>query len=273
MKSTNNHLVTAAALLLAIVACACNLPTGPVVIPPVIGDPTEICIWVSADKDAFVSSGPAGQEGNLNFGRNGTLGVANGPLGRKHTYVHFTPPTLPAGSEILEAKLELFHGARNGDGSTDDINLAVGRVLEPWSPQTITWNNQPYMRGLPSSETTLRLRSQAWSGTRDISGAVDEMLASPSTNHGFIVWYQDPSGRQVDKGFYSNNDYRRKQNDLGLSPRLLIRVKLPAGKTAADLQIGYLAADHDLGALAQPVTMVRVTTISTWPADWNVTNE
>jgi hypothetical protein len=238
--------------------------------PTHTGDTGVICLWVSSDKDAFVSYGRVGEEVERNFGGYGFLSVANGPLGIKQSYVHFTPPTLPEGSEILEAKFELYHSGRNEDGTTDDVVFNVGVIRnEPWSPGTLTWSNRPDRDGLPAPETELRLRSQNWSGTPDITGLVQQMGTSPDAFRGFVVWYRDPSGRQIEKGFYSNNDVRRKQKDLGLSPRLLIRVRLPQGKSTSDMKLGFLPADTDL-TVPREVTMVEIRKSQTWPTDWNV---
>jgi hypothetical protein len=271
-RSRSNALTTAFVSLLTLGVGACDIGTV-VNSGAVSATGNTICIWVAADKDAYVATGRVGEEANSNFGHNGSLAVASGPLGRKQSYVHFTPPTLPEGSQVIEARLELYNGARNGDGTSDDINIAVGRVSDAWNPSTITWNNQPFNSGFPLAEATLRLRSDAWCGTGDIAGIVREMLADPQKNEGFFLWYQDPGGRQVDKGFYSDNDFRRKRNALGLSPRLLMRVQLPAGASMLDLRLGFLIPDHDLERLGSEITMDSVVTASTWPAHWNVTGE
>jgi hypothetical protein len=248
--------------------CCCTMCKGPDTPKP--GDTGVVCLWVSSDKDAFASYGRVGEEVDRNFGQYGFLSVANGPLGIKHSYVHFTPPTFPAGTEILEAKFEMYHSGKNEDGTTDDILLNVGVIRnEPWSPGTLTWANRPDRDGLPAPETEIRLRSQNWSGTPDITGFVQEMGTNPNAFHGFLVWYRDPSERQVEKGFYSNNDSRRTQTELGLAPRLVIRVRLPQGKPTSDMKLGYLPGDTDI-TVPREVTTVKIRKSQTWPADWNV---
>lgn len=257
--------------IITLAGCDVIAPIVPPV-PPAQSD--VVCLWIGADKDTYASYGTSGSEADRNFGRDGGLVVAAGVLARKNSYVHFTPPTMPEGTEILEAKLELYHGGRNEDGyGTDDIVLNVGVIRnEPWSPLTLTWSNRPDRGGAPPSEFPLYLRSQAWSGTSDIAGAVRTMLSEPGTNYGFVISRSDIfMDRQVEKGFYSNNDYRRRQNDLGLSPRLLVKIKLPPGKTTADMSLGFLPADNDLGRIPQPITMVRFVGSNQWPADWDVT--
>lgn len=264
---------TLAAIAFVATLSGCEV-IAPPVIPPTPAQADVVCLWIGSDKDTYASYGREGTEAEWNFGRHGNLAVAAGMLARKNSYVHFTPPTLPEGAEILEAKLELFHGGMNEDGyGTDDVTLNVGVIRnEPWSPGTLTWNNRPDRGGVAPADYPLRLRSQAWSGTPNIVDAVKGMISDPSTNYGFVISYRESfMERQLDKGFYSNNDHRRKQNDLGLSPRLLVKIKLPPGKTTDDMRLGFLPTDHDLGAIPQPIVMVRFTGSDAWPPDWNVT--
>lgn len=233
-----------------------------------------VCVWLSANKDTYASFGRVGEEAERTFGAHGSLVVATGPLGRKIAYVDFTRPVFPEGTEILLAKLELYHGGRNEDGSSDDITFSVGPVRnEPWSPATLNWNNRPDRGGMAPNEFPLYLRSQAWSGTRDIAGHVREMFGR--TDHfGFVVSHHDPSsGRQVEKGFSSNNDISRKQNDQGRAPRLLLKIKLPPGATTSDIVLPFLPADHDLERLAQPVLMMRFVQADEFPASWQASPE
>lgn len=229
-----------------------------------------VCVWLSSDRDAFVSYGRTGEEVNRNFADN-DLSVARGVLGYKYSYVNFSRPEFPEGTEIVLAKLELYHGGKNEDGTTDDITLDVGVVRnEPWGRSTITWNNRPDRGGQPFAEVPLYLRSQAWSGTGDISGYVKEMFNNPSSNYGFEISLPNTGAAHVEKGFYSNNDFHRKQNDLGLSPRLVMKIKLPPGKTMNDIRLPFLPADHDFKRLPQPVTTVNLVQSGEFPQDWNV---
>jgi hypothetical protein len=232
-----------------------------------------VCFWISATKDAHVSYGRTGEEVDQNFGLNGSLVVAVGPIARKRSYVDFSLPTFPAGTEVQAAKLELYHSGKNEDGYTDDITMNVARIPsgETWTPAAITWNNRPDRGGNFAPETSIPLRSQNWSGTPDIAGYVREMIANSSAYNGFVIWLDDGSfPQQVEKGFYSDNDIRRKQNDLGLAPRLLVRVKLPDGKSTDDITLPFLPSGHDLQNLPQPVTTLRFTRSDSWPTEWNV---
>ncbi|HLA64705.1 MAG TPA: DNRLRE domain-containing protein, partial [Rhodothermales bacterium] len=234
----------------------------------------DVYLWVGANADAFTWCGlqtPGCPYGDANFGRNGILPVAFTQLDIKRTYVHFDLPTLPAGTEVQEAYLELYHGGRNEDGRSDDVDIPVALVPTAWDPMTITHNNQPIV-GTPGSFTALNLRSQSWSGTPDIAGQVAAMFADPSSNHGFALTWPSPA-QPIEKGFTGINDIRRTRTDLGQSPRLLVRVRLPEGRTASDIVLPPLLSTNDLNpAGSGPILMVRTTSGgSDWPTSWNVT--
>lgn len=241
---------------------------------PLTSDPTAsgtVYLWVSADKDALVSCGPASSncsEQNLNYGTYGFLAVANNGVGLKKSYVHFTPPTFPAGTEILEAYVELFHGGQNEDGQTDDVLIPVAHALAAWDPNTLTWANQPNTQ-LVGEFTTVNLTSQDWSGTPDVAPLVQDWHDQPATNYGLVLyWNQQSLG--IEKGFSSNNHTSRTQTELGQAPRLLIKIQLPDGTTTDDMTLGFLPPDHDLGNLPQPLTTVRFQSGDDWPAEWGV---
>ncbi|MCC7437514.1 MAG: DNRLRE domain-containing protein [Armatimonadetes bacterium] len=248
-------------------SCCCDDP-GP--------DSTEkfadtICVWLASDRDTYASYGRVGEEADRNFADYSPLAIAKGELARKQAYVNFARPVFPQGAEILEAKFEMFHGGKNEDGTTDDILVNVGSIKnEAWSRSTLTWNNRPDRGGVPPVDVPpIRLRSQAWSGTDNIAGAAQEMLITQPNNHyGFVVSLGQVFG--VEKGFYSNNDIRRKRDDMGLSPRMVMKIRLPAGKTTQDIQMPFLSPDHDFSKLVQPITTIRFSPSNDYPADWNV---
>lgn len=230
----------------------------------------SVCLWLAADKDAFVSCGRTAscEEGDQNFGRHGTLVAAHWELGRKQTYMHFTIPTLPPGTEIIDAYIELYHSGRNEDGKRDDIDIPMMRAAAPWSPMTITWRNQPNTDPL-TQVSYIRLRSQAWSGSPNVISLVRPWFERPADNYGMLLYWRSNLGLGIEKGFYSNNDIRRTQTDPGLAPRLLVRIKLPAGKTTNDITLPFLPADTDLDQ-PRPVTTLLFRQGGTWPVDWNV---
>lgn len=265
-----------AAFVLLLGTLACQAPTGPNPTPdpsndsPASGQNT-VFIWLGADKDAYVSCGSGGgcPEREQNYSRQGYVVVARNAVALKKGYVHFGLPLLPAGSTIDRAYFELFHPASREDGQTDDLAIPFGRAASAWDARTLTLANEPNT-SLSGEIETIKLRSQAWSGSGDIAALVREWAANPTTNHGFHI-YWDRTSPGIEKGFYSNNDVRRKVDDLGLSPRLLLKVTLPRGSTVDDIRLPPLPADNDLPFDGQTVLMARTSVGTTWPATWDVT--
>ena len=93
---------------------------------------------------------------------------------------------------------------------------------------------------------------------------------SPCDDRIAFTSYRDPSGRQVEKGFHSNNERHRTQTDPGFAPRLLIRVQLPEGVAVSQTSLTpFLPSDTYL-TVARPVTMLWTRQSTTWPAEWKV---
>ena len=187
----------------------------------------------------------------------------------KRSFVHYHLPILPEGTQILEAYMELYHGGKNEDGYTDDLDIMVQRASDTWSPETLTWNNQPSFTR--STEFYIDLRSQAWSASTDIVEIVREMFDDPDAYYGFIVEFWSSSiTHGIEKGFDSNN-YSRTADDLKHSPRLLVKIELPLGKTTDDIILPPLASDNDLDfGEGVEILMLRYSGGSDWPSTWNV---
>lgn len=250
-------LVVLLCLLPILAGCSSSTTTGPT-------SSGVVCLWIGADKDTWVWFERPDNE----WGQDGHLRVAD--YGdHKRSFVHFHLPILPEGTEILEAYLELYHGATSEDGYTDDIDIMVQRAPRPWSPQTLNWNS--HLPFTPSSEFTIDLRSQAWSASADINQRVVEMFGDPANDHGFVVHYDNQSlTTGVEKGFHSNN-YNRPADDLATAPRLLVKIELPEGKTTDDMVLPALGSDNDLDFPAgTEILMVKFAPGPGWPSSWNV---
>ncbi len=148
---------------------------------------------------------------------------------------------MPEGTQVHEAETELFHSGKNEDGASDDITMNV-----------------------------MPVQSEPWHGTRDISELVRQIYASPDRYDGFRVSL--PAGfttRQVEKGFYLDNDIRRTSTSMGRSPRMLLKLKLPAGSSTGDIVMPFLPTDHDLRGVVQAVLMMQFVRASDYPSDRN----
>lgn len=226
-----------------------------------------VYVLISANDDSYASYGRNGSEQDRNFGRSGQLVVANGPLGNKESYINFALPQFPQGTEVLKAKLELFHSGKNEDGTPDDIVINVGAVTnERWSSGTITWANRPDRGGMPPAHYALFLRSQTWSGTEDIAGTAQAMIDNADANYGFVFSLPEHFfAQQIEKGFYSNNETRRRVNNRVVAPRLLMKVVMPRGTTST---LPLPAGAIEPGGVMELLTASGRS--NEWPADWDV---
>lgn len=275
MKSFKALGILALAVTTTIGISSCDLcrpiNVDPTTLPPITVASDTVCVWIAANSDTYASE----REPDMNFGRHGSLVVATGPLGVKNSYVRFTQPTFPQGTEIFYARMELYHSGRNEDGTSDDISLNVLPIQsETWGPLTLNWKNRPDRGFGPQGTIPLRLRSQTWSGTTNIADVVRQSYADPQNYFGYrITLPSEFFNKQIEKGFYSNNDRRRTTTDMGLSPRLLLKVKLPANTTTSDIRLPFLPVGNDLGDLGQPILMAQFVQGSQFPDTWEASPE
>ena len=240
---------------------------------PVLPDPVPVsgtvAIWLSAEQDTYISS----LEQDRNFGRNDPLVVAGRLLDTKLPFVRFRLPELPPGFELLDAYVELYHTGRNEDGQTDDLQIDITEPKDPWDAMSLTWNLSRAWSAVPPQPggfASLCVQSQAWSGSQNIANSVADAYRQGRSEYEVYLKWDGPSPPQIEKGFASNNHSSRRWDDLGLAPRLLIRLQLPPGATLADQTFRTFPPNHDLGRLPQPVLMSRVEPGGTWPVSWQV---
>ena len=234
------------------------------------GSAGTVYYWITSDADTYVQCnlGVGGCSGG-DFDQSGFDGVVvgNSVLGIQRSYINFPKPVFPPGTVIEEAYFEMYHSGKNEDGKRDDILLEVHRVKTEWNAGTITYANQPIQTGSGGGEFNIKLESQNWSGTTNISGAMQQELVDPSTFQGFLIYISNfEPGYQ--KGFYSGNHKSRTINDLGFAPRLLLKVSLPDGYTTSDVTFGNAHSDGKGGMYFG----FRFRTGLSWPAEWNLAN-
>jgi len=223
--------------------------------------------WISSDADSYVecisSVGPCQ---SFDVDRSGSDGLvaAHNAFGVKRTYVNFPTPEFPAGTKIEEAYFELYHSGKNEDGKTDNISLDVTRVRQSWNAGQLRYANQPVQTG-SGGEFQLRLESQTWSGTQNISFAMQQDLVGNSGFQGFVAFISgfEPG---YEKGFYSGNHSSRTLSDLGFAPRLLLKVTLPAGSTTNDVNFQTVHPDGSGGSFLG----FQFRTGNDWPAAWDL---
>lgn len=223
--------------------------------------------WITTDADTYVEcsfAGGACSGGDFDHSGYDFVTVAHSPLSIKRSYVNFPKVTFPPGTIIEEAYFEMFHSGKNEDGKSDEILMDVNRVRKTWNAGTLTYTNQPIPTG-NGGEVQLKLESQDWSGTTNLSTQMQQELMGSSTFEGFLISLLSPNPG-YEKGFYSGNHRSRTLNDLGLAPRLLLRVKLPDGFDTNDVIVGPGHIDGSGGNYVG----FRFQTGSNWPSDWEL---
>jgi hypothetical protein len=258
---------TIAYVALPLFLAGCFNPVRPPDAAPVAG---TVAIWLSAEQDTYISS----HEQDRNFGRNDHLVVAGRLLDTKLPLARFRLPELPPGFELLDAYLELYHTGRNEDGQTDDVQIDITKPKDPWDAMSLTWSQSRAWSAVPPQPggfAHLCVRSQAWSGSQNIANTLAEAYRQGRSEYEVYLKWDRPSPPQIEKGFASNNHGSRRWDDLGLAPRLLIRLQLPPGATLPDQTFRTFAPNQDLGRLPQPVLMSSVEPGDTWPVSWQVT--
>ncbi len=282
-------LILAGVFLLTLSGCTlfCPAPTSGGPLPPPLTPTMEgsaqgeyAFLWLAADKDAYVGcTAPNCADGDQNHGTLFHLNVSDPtiPPGTTRIYVEFYLPELPPGTQVEEAYINLYEDSRQVPGTT---TRPVIKVRAEWDPRNINHNNQPMAIGPLSEDARLgQFRAvNEWRGTLvsvgRLASIVQEHLAYPSRNHGFLV--NNPSNITFLRSFRSDNAPSRTETDMDFSPRLLLKVRLPGGEegflNAFNVGLPPLPPDTDLDEyLTGPnVLMVRIAGGTTWPPSWNV---
>jgi hypothetical protein len=221
-------------------------------------------LWLSSEADALVKCSVAAQcgDGGANFGALSYLSAGGGELEHSRSYMRFPMPKFPLGTKIVKAQLELHHGGKSEDGTSDDVCLDVAHASSMWQPFGVTWNEQP-LSSTTGSEVRLDLVSQGWSGA-DVTGLVIDQLADPSQSFGFVVFAN--ANQNLRKTFDSNAHPSRTPTDLGTAPRLLVHFEREKG---GDIEWPAAFDDYtDLPFPGQSVEFAYAETGDDWPAEW-----
>ena len=146
----------------------------------------------AAGKDAdVVSNAPTVNYGTSNQ-VNPRAWTASNVSNTLRSFIEFDFSTLPADAVITTSKLNLYF---NTTASTLYQNsgtnpLWIQRVTSPWDEATVTWNNQPMVTtknrvSVLESTTT----NQDYTNL-DVTALVKDILANPSSSHGFMLSLQ-----------------------------------------------------------------------------------
>lgn len=247
-------------------------------------EPVPGFLWLAADHDATVACDrvdqtrplncPIGYPGDQNFGTGPTVDLQwrNQSTERKRIYARFYLPRLPAGVQVVEARINLFDMRPVASGNTNVVIIGT-RAVDSWNAQQITWNTQPNSATASQQEFSLVSRANQWSPSQDIAQLIIEpMVNGTEPNDGFMIHYFS-AVQSFENSYVSDNHAGRTQTDLGEAPRLLLRLSKPASCSALTLPfVPWSDTDLDAslgGPPLSPVLMVR-TGHTAWPASWNV---
>jgi hypothetical protein len=247
-------------------------------------EPVPGYLWLTADNDATVvcdqvstpspSNCPNQYPGNRNFGTGPTVDLQwrNQTTERKRVYVRFYLPELPAGTQVIEARVNLFDLRPVASGNTDQVIMG-SRAIGAWNAEQITWINQPNSATGLQQEFNLESRANEWSPSQDIAQLIVEPVMNGSEpNNGFMIHFFS-TVQSFENGYKSDNTASRTENDLDDAPRLLLRLSKPTSCSALTLpNIPWSDTDLDAsigGPPLSPVLMVR-TGHTSWPTNWNV---
>lgn len=100
---------------------------------------------------------------------------------------------IPSNAFLTSANLSLFYADTNNFGNalhsslTSSNESVIMRVVDPWSENQVTWNNQP-----SATSQNQVILNQSVTGTDDYTGLdvlsmVQDMLASTNGNQGFMI--------------------------------------------------------------------------------------
>jgi len=260
-------------VLLSIFISACTTSNAPTTVST-----SPYALWIAAVSTTYISDAPTDTGANFYLQGDCLIKLWDYPGNISHhvvSFVKFVLPSLPAGSTIDHAYVELYHGGQHEDGTTDTTQFWVSSVGVPFSFDTMTWNKSPdhghYFQ--PPFPIVCQLHSSDWCGTPDIADTVRPWFTNPASNTGLRINLANI--KNYYKAFYSNRTLSRTDSTLGLAPRLLLLLHIPDTASLqplrtfaqlprdANMRLGPFSARNNL------VIMDSIAAGSDFPASWN----
>jgi len=177
--------------------------------------------------DAFIEDYPRNGYSDRNFGNHSEILSAGwttqGISLVVRSLLKFDLSAIPTDLEIYHANLYLYSADNtvNGPGHSTlsgSNELIIQKVTSDWEELTVTWNTQPTTTDigeivLPASDSS----SQDY--TIDMSEMVQEMIANPESNYGFMLKLQN-------ENYYRRTLFASSDNVLSSKhPKLIISYK------------------------------------------------
>ncbi len=181
--------------------------------PPVSAGATSASVLLTPLDDAYVSS----QSSSTNYGNDESLSVSilsTVAYIENRTLLRFDLSAIPSNAIITRAELRLYQTSASGS----PWSIAIQRVQDPWSEETVTWANQPTGQIWATVDAPDGRNLQvAW----DVTGLVEDWVYRPFTypNYGLALLPTD--GASFSRAFQS------KEKAGGVAPALYVEYTLP----------------------------------------------
>ncbi|HPA27817.1 MAG TPA: M6 family metalloprotease domain-containing protein [Acidobacteriota bacterium] len=142
----------------------------------IAGSPTNLLIQPSSADSYVNQSVPA-----ANYGSEAAVYARSRVSQAERALVEFDLSSVPAGSIINSATLELYATTVSGGSLTLDVHKVTGT----WTESGVTWNNMPAFGS--AAEASVAAGTSAGWKIWDVSSAVQDWVDGPASNYGFIV--------------------------------------------------------------------------------------
>ncbi|MCC6443834.1 MAG: DNRLRE domain-containing protein [Armatimonadetes bacterium] len=192
-----------------------------------------------ASQDSFISSGATG----TNYGSNVALWAGSGPdggsSGEKRALLKFDVSSIPSGSTVTAATLQLYVTS----GKTNSVTLSTYKITASWQEGTVTWNNAP------ASETTAQSSASVSSGdvntwkSWNLQTLVQGWVNGSVTNHGVLL--KASGGSPPHNASFHSSNYT---GDTTKRPKLVVTYGSGGGSTTVTLN----ATDDEAAASGRP---------------------
>jgi len=177
---------------------------------------TIINITLCAVEDAFVDE----VHSATNYGADLSIVTGfgqgqNEPFGSRRALARFDLSWIPAGSQVLDAHLEL--GMKDAGGASP-VTVKLYAVGDPWHEMHVTWDNQPWVVQPEKAQTAVHSgypSVQTW----DVRGLVQDWVDGHLENFGLEL--RGPEG-----GSFWRRAFESRHGCTPFCPRLVLTLRL-----------------------------------------------
>lgn len=118
----------------------------------------------------------------------------SGNLSKVRSLIRFELSVIPANAIVSGAILSLYYNPSSSEGTHSGTNASyMQRITAPWVESTVTWNNQPPTTTLNQASLSTSSSSTQNYLSINVTTMVQDMVANPSTNFGFMLRLQNES--------------------------------------------------------------------------------